>query len=817
MDLTQATEQWHQLAPQLRAAQDAYYNTGETTMVDATYDSMIAQLRALEDAFPELWSPESPTTKVGAKVTRGALPSVQHIERMYSLQDVFSREELAAWFTGISAELPAGSRFTTEVKLDGLALNLTYRDGMLASAVTRGDGVVGEDVTRNALVISSIPHQLAGADHPSVVEIRGEVYFPVAAFNEFNAQVEQRNEEIRRRNDAIREHNKTVKKSVKENGGNAQVLRTAPLLKTFVNPRNAASGTLRQEDNTGFAMRSLAFIAHGIGALQGASDSIRHAVSTQEGVYALFEQWGVPVSPYTELHTTLQEINDFLDKYQGKRADLPFEFDGVVIKIEDRDIQEQLGYTTRVPRWAVAFKFPPTEVQTRLIDIRVQVGRTGRVTPYGVMEPVWVDGSTVSQATLHNAQEVERKGVKIGDIVILRKAGDIIPEIVGPVVGSRDGTEVDFVMPTECPDCGAPIIELKAGDVDRRCSNQRSCPAQLSQRLVHIGSRGGLDVEALGDETAVWLADPDRNRTDALLALVAGHKLFVENVETPIEVNRVTLVELGITDDDGVLLNHDEVVTPDQAERLKLPPTQTPVLETEAGLFDLTAEDVKDVWIWQKIRVKGEETGDWKYVRAAWTKPTAAKPSAPSKTLTKILDELEKAKNKELWRKIVSLNIRHVGPVAARALATEFGSLDALRQASVEEISAVEGVGPIIAQAFGDWFTTDWHAEIVDRWAQAGVVFADEQTVASLDVPQTLAGMTIVATGSFANYDRDSINEAIEAHGGKASSSVSKKTSAVVVGEKAGSKATKAEALGILMLSEEQFQALLESGELPAV
>lgn len=819
MDLTQATQRWHELVPQLRAAQDAYYNTGETTMVDATYDSLIAELRRIEDAFPELWRPDSPTTKVGAKVTRGSLPTIRHIERMYSLQDVFSRDELATWFTGISAELPAGSRFTTEVKLDGLALNLTYRDGHLDTAVTRGDGVVGEDVTRNALAIASIPQHLSGDDHPAVVEIRGEVYFPVEAFKAFNAQVDTRNAEIRRRREAIREYNKTLKKSANEDGSAPQPLRPEPLLKTFVNPRNAASGTLRQDDNTGFAIRSLAFIAHGIGALEGASQTIADETRTQDGVYQLFQQWGVPVSPYTEVHSTLAEINDFLDRYQVKRADLPFEFDGVVIKIEDRKIQEQLGYTTRVPRWAVAFKFPPTEVQTKLIDIRVQVGRTGRVTPFGVMKPVWVDGSTVSQATLHNAQEVARKGVKIGDTVILRKAGDIIPEIVGPVLSSRDGSEVDFTMPAECPDCGAPIVELKAGDVDLRCSNQRSCPAQLTQRVVHIGSRGGLDVEALGDETAVWLANPDRNRTDALLALITGHTLVIENPDTgetdPVNHDLQTLVELGVTDSEGVVRNHDDILTAEQAASLRVPPSQTPVLQTEAGLFDLTADDVRDVWIWQKVRVQGEETGDWKYVRAAWTKPTATKPSAPTKTLTKMLDELKRAKTKELWRKIVALNIRHVGPVAARALASAFGSLEALRQASVEEISAVEGVGPIIAQAFVDWFAVDWHAEIVDRWAQAGVVFADSHGEESADIPQTLAGMTVVATGSFAHFDRESINEAIEAHGGKASSSVSKKTSAVVVGDKAGSKATKAAELGIPMLSEEQFQTLLKNGEMP--
>lgn len=842
LDIAQARERWNELAPKLRAAQEAYHSTAQTTMVDATYDALIREMRRIEDQFPELWSPESPTMKVGAKIARGSLPELRHRERMYSLQDVFSREELRAWYAGIVRELPDSARFTVEVKIDGLALNLTYRNGVLETAATRGDGTSGEDVTRNALAIADIPRQLEGTDHPELVEIRGEVFFPVAAFKEFNEAVESRNEEIQRRNEEIRRHNKQLAKRNADiklaNAGLPEAEhvpllqrgRTEPLLKTFVNPRNAAAGTMRQEDATGFAMHSLSFIAHGIGALEGANEALTQRLVTQEGVYEAFESWGVPISPETQILSTIEEIEAFLDKYEHARSSLVHEFDGVVIKLEDRSLQAELGYTTRVPRWAVAYKFPPTEVQTRLLDIRVQVGRTGRVTPYAVMEPVFVDGSTVSQATLHNPEEVARKGVRIGDVVILRKAGDIIPEVVGPVLAERDGTEREFDMPTTCPACGAPVVAAKEGDVDLRCSNTRSCPAQLAQRVVHVGSRGALDVEALGDETSLWLADPDRYRPDALIALATGHTLFIENEfadVVPLALDLAKRQELGIVDDDGALLDHEHAIPPSVQSDLGLPAAQTPFLETEAGLFDLTADAVRDVWQWQPVRSGGAPTGDWRYVRAAWTKPTFAKrvdengeriqtkESAPSKTLLKIIDELDKAKTKELWRKLVALNIRHVGPVASRALAAQFGSLDAIRKAGLEQVSQVDGVGEIIARSFLEWFDEDWHQEIVDRWTAAGVTFADEIEETTSAEPQTLEGMTIVATGSLSDFTRDGINDVILAHGGKASGSVSKKTTAVVVGENAGSKATKAETLGIPILSEDQFKELLKTGQLP--
>lgn len=828
--LDDARARWNEIAPKVRHAQEVYYSSGDQVMVDATYDGLIHELRLLEDRFPELWSPDSPTTKVGAKVARGGLPELTHVERMYSLQDVFSRAELAAWYDGITGAIDEKTRFTVELKIDGLALNLTYRNGRLDTAATRGDGVTGEDVTRNALALASIPQELAGDNIPELVEIRGEVYFPVDKFAEYNALVDARNDEIDRRNERIREANKGIARANRRAGDEAErqmPKRLEQKIKIFVNPRNAASGTMRQDDTTGFAIRSLSFLAHGLGALSGASDELRERLATQEGVYAIFREWGLTVGEHTRVLSTLDEINAYLDTYQSRRADFDYEFDGVVIKIEDRATQERLGYTTRVPRWAVAFKFPPTEVQTRLLDIRVQVGRTGRVTPYAVMEPVFVDGSTVSQATLHNPTEVARKGVKIGDVVVLRKAGDIIPEVVAPVLSERKGTEEEFVMPATCPSCDAPIRSAKDGDVDLRCSNPRSCPAQLSARISHIGSRGALDIEALGDETALWLADPERFRREALTALATGHTLiFEDEFARPTRLVSLSLedrVALGITDADGVICDHAEVIAPAVQEALGLPGEQEPVLSTEAGLFAITADAVRDVWIWQPVREAGEPTGDWKYVRAAWIKPkysTAKNPrllaeAAPSKTLVKILAELEKAKTKELWRTIVALNIRHVGPVASKALAAEFGSLTAMRDAGLERLSAVEGVGEIIAGSFLAWFDEPWHAEIIEAWEKAGVTFADEHED-SVDLPQTLTGMTIVATGSLNHFTRDGINEAITAHGGKAAGSVSKKTTAVVVGENAGSKATKAEDLGVPILSEEEFMEVLRTGELPA-
>ncbi|MDY5584865.1 MAG: DNA ligase (NAD(+)) LigA, partial [Arcanobacterium sp.] len=584
----QAEARHSELAKILIAAQEAYYSQDEPIMIDAEYDRLVHELRLLEDQYPELWTPDSPSMKVGAKPTKAGAKQLTHRERMYSLQDVFSREELRTWFTNLQQNLPPHTKFTAEVKVDGLAVNLTYRNGVLESAATRGDGVIGEDVTANALAITAIPQQLHGSHIPQLLEVRGEVYFPVAAFHEYNAQVDERNERIEERKAEIQAHNKVIaaqnkeimklneERSESEQQPLLQRIRPEAKLKTFVNPRNAAAGALRQDDTTAFAVRSLSFLAHGIGAVEGADTTLQNALESQQEIYHFFAQWGLPVSPETQLLESLPEIEAFLDKYQNARDSLEHEFDGAVLKIENRKLQEDLGFTSRVPKWAIAFKFPPTEVQTKLIDIQVQVGRTGRVTPFAIMEPVLVDGSTVSQATLHNPSEVIRKGVLIGDTVIIRKAGDIIPEVLGPVLAARTGHEREFVMPEHCPECGSEIRAIKEGDADLRCVNSRSCPSQLTQRIVHIGSRGALDVEALGEETAAWLANPDRNRRAALLALATGNELSfpvqeftkteaLREVEKKLRLSMEERIELGIINEDGMILD-DELIIPQDVQ-----------------------------------------------------------------------------------------------------------------------------------------------------------------------------------------------------------------------------------------------------------
>ena len=857
MNADEARARWHALAPVLAAAQEAYHCGSEPTMVDASYDALIHEMRMLEDCFPELWNPDSPTTKVGAKVARGGLPEIVHRERLYSLQDVFSREELCSWFTGLQDLLPADSLFTAEVKIDGLALNLTYEYGVLARAATRGDGVTGEDVTANVRAISAVPLTLAGSsdDIPELVEVRGEVYFPVEEFEKFNASVTQRNINIDARNAKIKEYNREISKKNKEIRTRNELCspadrepeiarkRIEPRLKEFANPRNAAAGALRQEDSSAFSLHSLSFIAHGIGSLEGASQSVRNHCASQSGVYAQFSQWGIPVSRETATLTSIEQINQFLDRYEHARDSLEFQFDGAVIKVDNRDVQEAIGYTSRVPKWAIAYKFPPQEVQTQLLDIQVQVGRTGRVTPFAVMTPVLIDGSTVEKATLHNPSEVERKGVLIGDTVIVRKAGDVIPEIVGPVRAQRDGSERAFIMPTHCPVCGAAVEAIKEGDVDMRCTNPATCPAQITGRVEHIGARGGLDIESLGEKMALALTNPEDERADALAALLQGHSLRIETVASRDPVV-ITLPpdrarELGLIDADGVFLYHEDLIPAHIQKTLGIPPAQTPILPTEAGLFSLSAQALRDVCTWQRVASdssraqssKGEErevtarAGDYRYRPVFWRKIASSADASfyssegwvPSKALETMLDQLEHAKTKPLWRQIVALNIRHVGPEAAKALAKEFGSLDAIVAAGVEGLAAVNGVGEVIAQSIVSWFSLPWHQEIVRSWRAAGVTFCDEHAGESDKMSafaQTLAGMTIVATGSLEGYTRESIKEAIEAHGGKAASSVSKKTTAVVVGVNAGSKAEKAAALEIPMLDEAQFAELLRTGVL---
>ncbi|MEO8283826.1 MAG: NAD-dependent DNA ligase LigA [Pseudarthrobacter sp.] len=705
-------EEYENLVDLVRKYRFAYYQEDEPLVSDAEFDDLFRRLEEIEALHPELIANDSPTQEVGGEVA-AAFAAVEHLQRMYSLEDVFSLDELEAWITKAEASITklgdtARPSWLTELKIDGLAVNLLYRDGKLVRAATRGDGSTGEDITHNVLTIKEIPQELTGSGFPAEMEVRGEVFIPSKAFAEFN--------------EALIEAGK------------------APL----ANPRNAAAGSLRQKDPAETAKRPLRMFVHGIGAREGLE------TLSQSRTYGLLEKWGLPVSPYYEVLGSLQEVLAFIKRYGDKRHSLMHEIDGIVVKVDDLATQRALGYTTRVPRWAVAYKYPPEEVHTKLLDIAVNVGRTGRVTPYGVMEPVKVAGSTVGMATLHNQDVVKAKGVKIGDIVVLRKAGDVIPEIVGPVLALRDQQVPpvrDFVMPTECPSCGTPLAPGKEGDVDIRCPNSRSCPAQLRERVFHLAGRGGFDIEALGWEAAIALTQPAEPEVAPLVS--------------------------------------------------------------EAALFDLTPEDLADVRIRREKRSKGVATGEFELVPYFFSKGTAKSPSKPTATTEKLFKELEKAKSQPLWRVLVALSIRHVGPRASRALATAFGSMDDIRNASEEDLAHVDGVGPTIAAALKEWFAEDWHLEILDRWAAAGVRMEDERDAST---PRTLEGLTIVVTGSLPNFSRDEAKEAILTRGGKAAGSVSKNTSYVVAGENAGTKLDKAEQLGLPVLDEDGFRELLENG-----
>ena len=697
---TEVHQEWAELAEQASAAQFAYHVKDAPTISDAEYDQIMRRLNAIEEAHPSLRTPQSPTQNVGGASFATGFETFDHVERMLSLDNAFSFEELRTWAERVEREVGTGAHYLTELKIDGLAINLLYEKGRLVRALTRGDGRTGEDVTHNVRTIDGIPGRLAGDDVPALVEVRGEVFFPTAGFADLNA-------------------------SLVEAG-------KAP----FANPRNAAAGSLRQKDPKVTASRPLRMLVHGIGARRGFD------VERQSEAYAVLRAWGLPTSDEVRVLDDIAAVEEFVAYHGEHRHDRAHDIDGIVVKVDEVPLQRQLGATSRAPRWAIAFKYPPEEVNTRLLDIRVNVGRTGRVTPYGVMEPVVVAGSTVEQATLHNAYEVTRKGVLIGDTVVLRKAGDVIPEIVGPVVDLRDGTESAFVMPTECPACGTPLAPEKEGDKDIRCPNTRSCPSQLRERVFALASRGGLDIEALGWEGSIALLDS------------------------------------GIITDEGDLF---------------APAEGSP----HAGGYGITRDRLARVPLYTRAAKRTDPVDQVVDGRVL---------SAGGETL---LTELEKAKTQPLWRVLVALSIRHVGPTAARALATHFGSMDAIRAATTEELAQAEGVGGVIAEAVTAWFEVDWHREIVRKWADAGVRMADE---VDESVERTLEGKTVVVTGSLEGFSRDETKEAIISRGGKASGSVSKKTDYVVIGANAGSKAARAEELGLTILDEEGFRRLLETG-----
>ncbi|WIB78451.1 NAD-dependent DNA ligase LigA [Curtobacterium sp. MCPF17_002] len=750
LDAAQAQREVDRLRSRINELRRAYYyGENGSTASDAEYDTMARRLAAIEQRFPELLTDDSPTQTVGADAQAQwvQFAPVEHAERMLSLDNVFSPEELTDWAVKVQRDAGAERvRFLTELKIDGLAINLRYEDGRLVSAATRGDGVVGEDVTGNVLTMGTIPDRLSGSGHPPIVEVRGEIFFPVEQFDELNARQRDAGERV------------------------------------FANPRNAAAGSLRQkEEGKSEAkrvlmvdrLRRLRMLVHGIGAWPVRELERDTDVRAQSEVYELLQSWGLPTSSHYRVFDTIDEVIGFVRDYGDRRASVEHQIDGIVIKVDDLALHEELGSTSRAPRWAIAYKYPPEEVHTKLVDIVVSVGRTGRATPFAVMAPAEVAGSVVRQATLHNQQVVKAKGVLIGDTVVLRKAGDVIPEVLGPVVELRDGSEREFVMPTNCPECGTPLAPAKEGDIDLRCPNAKSCPAQVRGRVEHIASRGSLDIEGLGEVAAAALTQPSHPEQPPLVTEAGLFDLTMEDV-VPIEVI-VRDSETGMekTADDGA----PKRVTPFSRARKKTDPP-----------FDPDARGA-------------DHTGE---------------PSRyPSKNAFEMLANIDAAKTKPLWRILVGLSIRHVGPVAARALANHFGSLDAIRSASREELAAVDGVGGIIADALLDWFEVDWHREIIERWTAAGVQFTTPGHPgpgAAETEGGVLSGVTVVATGSLEGYSREGAQEAIIAAGGKAASSVSKKTDFVAAGPGAGSKLTKAEQLGLRIIDAEQFRLLVTEG-----
>nr|WP_229741789.1 NAD-dependent DNA ligase LigA [Pseudoclavibacter endophyticus] len=758
---------------------EAYYERDTQLVADAEYDGLMAELRRLEAEHPRLRSQDSPTETVGGSVSPLFAP-VEHRERMLSLDNVFSIDELREWMRKTREAAGGSVAWLAELKIDGLALSLRYERGVLTTAATRGDGRTGEDVTQNVRRIPSIPQRLEGDEHPELVEVRGEVFIPVEKFQELNAlQVSLRARSVEEARTRWASRPAATRGEFDETVEFARAERRFP---AFANPRNAASGGLRQllekksglEHEAGLARTaSLRMYVHGIGAWPDPP------VATQSGVYDLLAWWGLPTSPHARVFDGDDDVLAFVDERGESRAGIEHQIDGIVVKVDDLAMHDELGMTSRAPRWAIAFKYPPEEVHTTLREIRVGVGRTGRATPYAVMEPVAVAGSVVRMATLHNQEVVRAKGVLIGDTVVLRKAGDVIPEVLGPVVEARTGDEREFVMPSECPECGTPLRPMKEGDIDLRCPNARSCPAQVRGRVEHIGSRGGLDIEALGEVTAAALTQPSHPPAPPLVTEARLFDLTIDEL-VPIEV----VVRDGETGEPKI----DEATGEPTVRR----PFQKVSRVYPPGTEDLSPAE----------RRKAGIRKNYELVQ-------------PSSAAEKLLEELEKAKTKELWRLLVSLNIRHVGPVAARALADWFGSLDAIRAATVDELSAVEGVGQIIAESIAEWLDVDWHREIVDQWTAAGVRFSTPGHPgpgAMAEVEGPLTGLTVVATGTLEGFTRDGAKEAILAAGGKAASSVSKKTDFVAAGPGAGSKLAKAESLGIPVLDADGFRRLLEGG-----
>ncbi|KOU27751.1 MULTISPECIES: NAD-dependent DNA ligase LigA [Streptomyces] len=700
-------EQHQLLAEQVEEHRFRYYVNDQPVVSDAEFDKLLRSLEALEEQYAELRTPDSPTQKVaGAYETDFA--SVEHRERMLSLDNAFDDEELSAWAERVARDTGTSDyHYLCELKVDGLAVNLTYENGRLTRAATRGDGRTGEDITPNVRTIADIPDRLSGDRIPALVEIRGEVYFPMEKFEELNARL------------------------------------VAAEGKPFANPRNAAAGSLRQKDPKVTASRPLHMVVHGIGAREG------FEIERQSQAYELLREWGLPTARHNKVLSSLAEVRAFIAEFGENRHSVEHEIDGVVVKLDEIALQGRLGSTARAPRWAIAWKYAPEEVNTKLIDIKVGVGRTGRVTPYAQVEPVTVAGSEVEFATLHNQEVVRAKGVLIGDTVVLRKAGDVIPEILGPVVDLRDGTEREFEMPAECPACGTALRPMKEGDIDVRCPNAQTCPAQLRERLFYLAGRQSLDIENFGMVAAAALTGP-------------------------------------------------------------LEPAEPPLLD-EGDLFALTIEQLLPIKAYVLDQDSGLPKRDPKTGEEKIVTVFANQKGEPKKNALAMLENIAAAKERPLARIINGLSIRHVGPVAAEALAREFRSIAAIEAATEEQLTATDGVGAIIAASLKEWFAVDWHQEILRKWREAGVRMEEEGS-AEEEGPRPLEGLTVVVTGTLQSHTRDGAKEALQSRGAKVTGSVSKKTSFVVVGDNPGSKYDKAVQLKLSILDDAGFAVLLEQG-----
>lgn len=656
-----------ELRDQIRHHDYLYYVQNEPEISDADYDALMRELEALESRFPEFVTPDSPTQRVGGQPSELFAP-VEHRVPMLSLDNAFSWEELEAWGRRIERNLGREADFVCELKVDGVAVALAYEEGAYVQGATRGDGRIGEDITANVRTIRAVPVKLRGKKHPQLMEVRGEVYLPITAFERLNRDLAERGE------------------------------------RTFANPRNAAAGSLRQKDPRVSASRPLKLWCHSLGHVEGMRFQ-RHSEALE-----YLREVGLPVNPDIAKLTTLKEVFEYCERWQERRHHIDYEIDGVVVKVDQINLQEELGATSKAPRWAIAYKFPPEERTTLLKEIAVHTGRTGRVTPFAVLEPVYVGGVTVSTATLHNEDETARKDVREGDTVVVRRAGDVIPEVVGPILAKRPKSARPWKFPKRCPSCGTKLVR-REGEADWRCPNKRGCPSQGVEWLFHYASRNAMDIDHLGYKTGL------------------------------------ALMERGWVQD-------------------------------PADLYAVTADRLAQL------------------------------PNFKEKSINNLLSAIDASRKRPLWRLLVGLNIPHVGSHVAQVLARHFGDMSRLRKASIDELVAVDEIGPEIAQSVHEWFRDEENQKLLNKLRKAGVNMKETQLAARTRGP--LSGKSIVLTGGLATMTRAAATRAAQTAGARVASSVSKRTDFVVAGSDPGSKYDKAKTLGVEVIDEETFLSRLK-------